>query len=418
MNDWCSGMAAKNLKRRSELVATVGQHSFTWARRIHALSRRPGGVAEVIILNCSLLKNRSAKSPIIAFAHKKIHDAFTAVELLVSREIPMPAQTVIAQGGLFSGMYVYRDWVPDFLKFQPLRFFSETFARILGNKMNQLFRDMNCHPVFRRFRDVPSRKVYESSRFSGRAISGMTYGEFLEYTRKETQQSINAVERDIRELNKSLIIFPEGKYQHSGAVAKLNGFLMNVATESGHPIAAISQSYDELCPDSKRRIDAVLTVSWIEPGETRVALSKKTAAALQTGTAIVASQLIAWLLLQANRENKKEGITGSPAAPDAVNHLRLEFLRMCEEAKRSGVPMDPRLHDRGFAEDRFARFMRANGDYVYEIDSKIVINQKKLRSFSKSERTVNNLEWNKNNIIHLEGQLSAWFASSETSKDL
>ena len=80
--------------------------------------------------------------------------------------------------------------------------------------------------------------------------------------------------------------------------------------------------------------------------------------------------------------------------------------------------MDPRLHDRGFAEDRFARFMRANGDYVYEIDSKIVINQKKLRSFSKSERTVNNLEWNKNNIIHLEGQLSAWFASSETSKDL
>ncbi len=353
---------------------------------------------EILILNCSLLDQKQGKSPILAFAHKKIHDVFTAVELLLSRGIPMPAHTVIAQGGLFSGMYAYRDWIPGFLKAFPFRILSIWFARWIGRRMENLFRNAGCNPVYRRFRDVPSRKVYESHLFAGKAISGLTYDEFLEYTRVETHRSIETVRRGIKEENKSLIIFPEGKYQHSGSVAKLNGFLMNIATDSGHPIAAVSMSYDELCPDDRGRIDAVLNVTWIEPADSRASLTRKTAAALQEGTAIVASQILAWLLLC------EGGSASHPSATTGVtrDELYRHFLHMAQCVREGSLPFDPRLASPEFLQDRFDRFWKYNGEFLSETGGKFYLNRSRLARYSRSERTANDLEWNRNNIIHAD----------------
>lgn len=384
MYDRCSGFQEKTLQQFDLIARDAGLFSARWARRVHRASRLPGFLGEVFILNCHILREHTEKAPILAFSHKKIHDLFTVVELALARSFPMHGHTVIAQGGLFSGMYVYRDWVPLFLKRWPFRPFSELLSRFIGHKIETLLRGANCHPVYRRFRDVPSRKVYDSYVFSGKRISGMTYDQFTDYTRNETQKSIEAVRTDIQDRNKSLIIFPEGKYQQSGAIGKLNAFLMSMARESGHPLLTLSITYDELCPDHRGRIDTLITVNRIENQDK---LAQATTTSLQTNTAITASNLLALILLEAGNQIE-------------ISSIESNLERMSLALPALAFPFDERLLDVQFRKDRIERMLVSRKAWFQRSNSALNLVQAEMAKFQSSERTVNDLEWNKNNILH------------------
>ncbi|MBL8021217.1 MAG: hypothetical protein JNM27_16225 [Leptospirales bacterium] len=384
MYDRCSGFQEKALQQFDLIARDAGLFSARWARRIHRASRLPGFLGDVFILNCHTLREPTEKAPILAFSHKKIHDLFTVVELALARSFPMHGHTVIAQGGLFSGMYVYRDWVPLFFKRWPFRMFSEILSRFIGRKIESLLRGANCHPVYRRFRDVPSRKVYDSYVFSGKRISGMTYDQFTEYTRNETQKSIEAVRTNIQDKNKSLVIFPEGKYQQSGAIGKLNAFLMSVAQESGHPLLTLSITYDELCPDKRGRIDTFITVNRIENQDK---LAKATTNSLQTNTAVTASNLLALILLEAGTQTE-------------ISSMESNLEKMSHALPALALPFDERLLDVNFRKDRIERMLAARKNWFKRSNNALKLVSSEMAKFQTSERTVNDLEWNKNNIQH------------------
>ncbi|MCE9596425.1 MAG: hypothetical protein K8S54_00505 [Spirochaetia bacterium] len=384
MYDRCSGRQEKALQQFDLIARDAGAFSARWARRIHRASRLRGFLGEVLILNCNLLLESTEKAPILAFSHKKIHDLFTVVELALARSFPMHGHTVIAQGGLFSGMYIYRDWIPLFLKHGPFRFFTESISRFIGSKIEALLRETNCHPVYRRFRDVPSRKVYNSIIFSGQRISGMTYDQFIEYTRSETLKSIDTVRDDIQVRNKSLVIFPEGKYQQNGAIGKLNSFLMNVARESGHPLLTLSITYDELCPDRRGNIDTFITVNKIESQQQ---LIKAAAASLQNNTAITTSNLLAIILLRAGKQID-------------LDTLESKLSKLSNKLPELQLPFDERLLDSDFRKDRVRRMLKSRRTWFEESRKTLRLNSTEMQKFKATERTVNDLEWNQNNITH------------------
>lgn len=377
-------IASLHLLNKDGILAATNPRAVRWAGKFHRAARYPGCLGEIFLANGELLKQNHLKTPILAISHKKLHDVLLTVQFLLCREFPMPRHTVMAQGGLFSGMYVYRDWIGGFLKRWPLRIISLWFSKWMGAALARFFRAMDCNPVYRRFRDVPSRRVYDSSRFAGPELSGLSYDEFMVFTRNETESSIAAVTRHIMEENRQLIVFPEGKYQHSGEISRLNRCLMKIAGDSGHPVMTVSFSYDELCPDFWGRIDAYMSAALVGPDK-RAALTIKTADSLQKNTVLVASALIAIVLLG------KEPLTREEFAREM--HL------LAGRAVSAGLLVDDRLQSLAFCQERLSRFLKRSK--LARISSgKIRINPGRLRKFRRSERTVNDLLWNRNTVKH------------------
>jgi hypothetical protein len=377
-------IASAHLLNKEGILAATNPRAVRWAGKFHRAARYPGCLGEIFLANAEVLKKHQNKTPILALSHKKLHDVLLTVQFLLCREYPMPTHTVMAQGGLFSGIYVYRDWIPDFFKRWPLRVLSLWFSRRMGAALARFFRAMDCNPVYRRFRDVPSRRVYDSNRFAGRQLSGLSYDEFMVFTRNETESSIETVTRHITEENRQLIVFPEGKYQHSGEISRLNRFLMKIAGDSGHPVMTVSFSYDELCPDAWGRIDACMSAAIVGPDK-RAALTAKTAEALQKNTVIMASPLIAIILLGKTKLTRGQ--------------FALRMHEIASQAAAAGWLVDPRLESHDFCKERLDRFLKRRS-LARIASGKIEVNAKTLRRFKRSERTVNDLLWNKNNVKH------------------
>lgn len=377
-------IASAHLLNKSGILAATNPRAARLAVKFHRAARLPGCLADLFLVNGEALKEPLEKAPILAFSHKKLHDVLLTIQFLLCREFPMPKHTVMAQGGLFSGMYVYRDWMPRFLKRAPLRYAALWFSRRMGGSLERFFRALDCNPVYRRFRDVPSRRVYEGPLFAGKEISGLSYDEFMLHTRKETEKSISTVMRHIMDENRQLIVFPEGKYQHSGEIARLNRYLMKIAGDSGHPVMTVSFSYDELCPDFFGRIDGWMAPQVIGP-DRRAALTEKTANALQRNTVILASHLIAIILLC------KEKLTADEFA------AKMQKLAMA--ARTANLLIDPRLETIDFCQDRLKRFL-GRRKLARLVSGKIEVNPSAVARFRRSERTVNDLLWNRNNVKH------------------
>lgn len=377
-------IASLHLLNKPGILAATNPRAARLAVKFHRAARFPGCLADLFLVNGEALRQPLEKSPILAFSHKKLHDVLLTIQFLLCREFPMPRHTVMAQGGLFSGMYVYRDWVPRFFKRLPMRYAALWFSRRMGKALERFFRALDCNPVYRRFRDVPSRRVYEGPLFAGREISGLSYDEFMVHTRKETEKSISTVMRHIMEENRQLIVFPEGKYQHSGEITRLNRYLMKIAGDSGHPVMTVSFSYDELCPDRWGRIDGWMAPQVIGP-DRRAALTEKTANALQKNTVILASHLIAIVLLSGEQLTRAE--------------FAARMQKLAATAAAASVLVDPRLESVEFCQARLKRFL-SRKKLAKVVSGRVQVNPLAVARYRRSERTVNDLLWNRNNVKH------------------
>ncbi len=383
-----------NLKEnRGKMVQAISGLALKWALRIYRFGRLPGFVSDVYLYGRETLEKSWEKSPILIFSHKKIQDAFVFLNFMLSR--PMSSflpHTVIAQGGLFSAIYLYRDFVPAGWKRSFLRRPLVSISRAAGRWMNMRLRSLNCHPVHRRFRDVPSQRIYESPYFAGPELMGREYDAYLEFTREETRESLQNVISDIREKNMCLVLFPEGKYQHTGEVARPNRTIEEMAHLTKHPVLCNSFSYDELCPDRLGRIDAF--IQSVDEGSAPRAEGEtfrdRIHRLLQEGTVASASHLLALTVsrLRSKAFRKEE--------------LKDLFEEICAKALDAGALMDERLRSPDFRADRVRRFFRGPAARwmvmkkgAYEVSSKNLVR------FRSSERTVNDLDWNINNIAHL-----------------
>jgi len=394
--------ADENLKSRDRLVAITNETTVRWASRLHRFAYFPGVLSNIIVHNMEKFGTEDGKAPIIVFAHKKLHDILTLTEFMLAR--PMEfffKHTIPAQGGLFGGIYPYRDWVPSLFKGK-LSFIGVAVAKKAGAFLNSRFRAFNCHPVYRRFRDLPSRKSYESRTFAGEKVTGLDYDSFLDFTRSETQNSIQEVEKDIIERNNSLVIFPEGGYKHDGTIGKFNLMLVEMYTKSEHPLVFVSQSYDELCPDRLGRIDCLLNVCPVEetgsPSK-RGDLLEAWAADLQKETIIVAGHLIAVILDMFRK-----------AGEILEAELKTKFYLLCSLLPDLKVPFDLRLLDSAFQEDRIRRFVRSHHRWFRRKKGKLVFRARAMYRFKESERTISDLEWNRNHAIHILSNLEAALA--------
>lgn len=387
-------LVRENLRRnRRRMIEVINRITFKWALRLQRLGRLPGVVSEVYLYGQNCLERTWEKAPILVFSHKKIHDAVVFLHFMLARPmVSFLPHTVIAQGGLFSAIYLFRDFVPAGWKRSFLRRPAIAVSRAVGRWMDMRLRSFNCHPVHRRFRDVPSQRIYESPYFAGGELMGRDYESYLEFTRDETKESLHNVMSDIQEKNMCLVLFPEGKYQHNGEVAKANRTIEEMAKLTKHPVLCNSLSYDELCPDRLGRIDAFIQTVQEEkapqvPGES---FRDRIQRILQEGTVATASHLLALSLSRLRTR------------PFRKTELVEIFENICRKAIETGSLIDERLRSADFRIDRIRRFFRGPAAKwlvlkkgVYEVSAK------RLVRYRSSERTVNDLDWNINNISHL-----------------
>ena len=390
-------MLAHNLRRGPELAGMINARAERWARRVHPLGYLPHLMEAVLVRGYERLPRVSEDAPIFAFSHKKLHDVFAVVELLGGRPLERFFDlTIVAQAGLFSGIYPYRDLVPQFLKTRATRSIAAALANRVGLLLRDIFESVNAYPVYREGSDVPtSRAEYDGPDFAGRLLTGLDYEEFKRMAARKTRETLTGVQRDLVERNRMLIIAPEGGYRSDGSIRPLHNFLGMVALRKARPTITASLSYDELCPDRWGRICGWVEISEaLAPPQKRSGLASWTAgvrARLQENTIALASHLIATAVLAPGRQDFSER--------ELVEQLSELTMRLSE----LGAPFDPGLMEQSYLEERLERFMRANRKrYLRKKAGRYAVDPEGLKRFYRSERTVDNLHWNRNHIKHLD----------------
>ena len=390
-------MLAHNLRRGPELAGMINARAERWARRVHPLSYLPYLMEAVYVRGYERLPRVSEHAPIFAFSHKKLHDAFAVVELLGGRPLDRFFDlTIVAQAGLFSGIYPYRDLVPQFLKARPTRSIAAALANRVGLVLRDIFESVNAYPVYREGTDVPASEAeYDGPDFGGSLITGLDYEEFKRMAARKTRETLTSVQRDLVEKNRMLIIAPEGGYRSDGSIRPLHDFLAMVALRKGRPTVTASLSYDELCPDSCGRI-----AGWVElagglaPPQKRTDIGAWTGdvrTRLQQNTIALASHLIATAILAPGRHSFSER--------ELLDHL----TELTDRLAGLHAPLDPGLLQQSYREERLERFMKANRKrYLRKKAGRYAVDPAGLKRFYRSERTVDNLHWNRNHIRHLD----------------
>ena len=394
-------IARDQVRRTREATNLTDRHVIRWARRLLHLFHFPGLVDEVYVNGFENLPLRGDPAPILAFSHKKLHDVASLILFMAARPFDrFHDLTFVAQGGLFSGIYAYRDLVPDFAR-RHLRRLSAGLARWLGGFTHSLFTSLHGYPVFREGADVPlDRDAYEANGFSGTLVLRMSYEEFAKYAARETRNSVIKVQRDLVEKNRTFVILPEGIYRHDGRIAELQEFLALTAFRKQRYIVPVALGYDELCPDRLRRITAFIDVSPpVAPPPEREQLTQKTAEVrriLQERTTITASNLIALML----RRRGSEPFVWE----DAVREVQDLATKACG----SGFPMDPGLADPHYVSRKLKRFAATYGRRWLQREpgtGRVALNEAGVRQYADSERTCDDLSWNCNAVVHLAVRL-------------
>ncbi len=387
--------ARANARNQRELRRLTDAHVAKWARRLRPLFHLPGLLSEVYVRGFEHLPRRDDLAPILAFSHKKIHDVGSLVLYLAGRPTDrFHDLTYIAQGGIFTPIYGYRDLMPSFAHRHFQR--SAAFvARRIGRFTHYLFTGLHGYPVFRDGVDVPpDRDAYDAPWFAGSRVLGMPYEDFLRFAARETRNSVIRVQRDLVERNRTFIILPEGIYRHNGSVAPLQDFLGVTAFRKQRETIAVSLAYDELCPDRLRRIRAFLVnapaVAPPQAKEELPAFTERIGTLLQEGTTIATGNLIALALRRLGHETF------------TWDDLKAEVQELARRAVHSPFVCDPDLtvpervtHHLGrFRSTYGKRWIRAHTNRRLEVDHEA------LAAYADSERTCHDLLWNCNAVVH------------------
>lgn len=392
-----------NLKTRAPLEQYVQPRAIEWGRRIHRLSYLPSFMENVYIRGLENLPRVDEPSPILAFSHKKFHDIFALVAFMLARP---PERfhdlSLVAMAGLFNGIYSFRDAIPDSLKKGPLIRPLAFVGRNAGKIIRGVFQAFNGYPVYRDGADVPTEEEYNDPAFSGRLVTGMDYETFRKHAVRETLNSVISVQKDISEKNRTFVILPEGRYMHDGAVAPLRDFMGVTAFRKQRASVFASLTYDELCPDGLGRINGwIMTSESLAPPADKDSIPEfltEARARLQNNSVLLATHAIAIALSEAR---SRESV--------AIEELEERYQAVAAAMLSCPYPHDPQLADESYRKDRFARFLRAfrRRWLVRAGKGRYSFNHAELAKFAASERTVNDLEWNRNNAVHLTEWLAA-----------
>jgi len=305
--------------------------------------------------------------------------------------------TLVAQAGLFYGIYTYRDLVPDKLKRGPLVPLFAALSRAAGKITANFASSLHANPVFRDGVDLPPKEIYNDPVFAGPSIMKMDYSQFVRHAGKVTMASVATAQRDIVNLNRSFVIFPEGKYCHDGSVAPMQDLAGFIALRKSKPLVPVSLTYDELCPDRLGRITAFVKIGKsIEPPTDKKQLPdyfQTLHQLLQENSVITASHLIA-AALQSIRLSGRQSFN--------MTELQHRFHENCLIAEESGFSFDSRLNQNDFQEQQLIRFLKRKGSlWLQRSKDDYRFNEKAISKFAYTERTVDDIAWNANNIIHL-----------------
>lgn len=387
-----------NLNRRPEMIECLDEHIVRWAERLHRMAYFPGAMYDVYVQGYENFPERKDSAPIVAIAHKKLHDVFAALAFMAGRPLERSHDiTLVAQAGLFYGIYTYRDLVPELLKRGPFVRPLAAFSRLAGRLTNRFARSFHANPVFREGVDLPPEDIYYDHIFAGPHVMKMDYSEFLRHAGRTTMSSVVAVQKELIELNRSFVIFPEGKYCHDGGIAEMQDLAGIVALRKERPLVPVSLTYDELCTDRFGRITAWLKVSEPIPHPT----DKR--------------QLPEYLHHLRDTLQKSSIITASHLIASALQHIRLteqtsfdladfkkRYEDYCLAAVESGFAIDERLRDETFRHHQLGSFLRRKGKrWLRREGHRYYLCEKSISKFAESERTVDDIAWNANNIRHL-----------------
>lgn len=387
-----------NLSRRAEMIECLDERIIRWAEWLHRMAYLPGAMYDVYVQGYENFPERKDPAPIVAIAHKKLHDVFAALAFMAGRPLErFHDLTLVAQAGLFYGIYAYRDLVPEFLKRGPFVRPLAAFSRLVGRLTNRFMRSIHANPVFREGVDLPPEDTYYDHVFAGPHVMKMDYPEFLKHAGRTTMSSVVSVQKEMIELNRSFVVFPEGKYCHDGAVAEMQDLAGIVALRKERPLLPVSLTYDELCNDRFGRITAWFKVSELIPHPT----DKR--------------QLPEYLHHLRDTLQKSSIITASHLIASALQHIRLteqtgfdlvdfkkRYEDYCQAAVESGYAIDERLRDETFRHHQLGRFLRGKGKrWLRQEGHRYYLCEKSISKFAMSERTVDDIAWNANNIRHL-----------------
>lgn len=388
-----------NLSRRDDLVACLDKPLVNWAERLGRFAFLPYAIDDVFVQGYEHFPLRTDEAPVIAIAHKKLSDVFAALTFMAGRPIERFHDiTLVAQAGLFYGIYSYRDLVPTFLKRQPMIPLLAGLSRLSGHLTKQFVHSLHANPVFREGVDLPSELDYYDRRFAGEYIMKMNYDEFVRHAGRTTASSVVTAQKELIQMNRAFVIFPEGKYCHDGAIAEMQDLVGVVSYRKSRPIISASLTYDELCQDKFGR-----TTGWVkimppvQPPRSKAEIPKtlhELRQTLQENSIVTASHLIA-TTLQKFRNREKPTFEWQ------------EFLdrynRSVSAAIESGFSFDVRLKEQSFRDRQLGRFMRRKGKrWLLKNKRKFSFREDELAQFASTERTVDDLVWNANNIRHLK----------------
>jgi len=395
--------ADENLNEKVDLLEDiVGPAVRKRARLIHSLSYYPKMLGMSFGAGLDRLPLLEEPAPILCFSHKKIHDVMCIAQYMLGRPLERFHDfTLVAQGGLFHGIFPYQDLVPNLLKSRFTGIPLGWSSRVLAKYFRELFVDINAHPVYRDGSDVPeSEEQYRHPDFAGPYVTGMSYDEFLNYTRKQTAKSVLQVQRDMVDKNRSFVILPEGRYCHDGRISDLLDLAALASFRKNRNVVYISLSYDELCPDPRGRIDSFCwTTEPVQPPESKSAFKEFMNEArnlLQESTTVSASSILAAVTLKALQ-------SGHEISRSA---LEQDFLLRCDDVVKSDLVFDPRLKDPKFRLQRFSRYLsRKAGKWFSIAGDSMKARPRRILNFDEGERTVPDLLWNINNVYHARSVL-------------
>lgn len=392
-------LVRKRMRNKSALLGVTDATVIKWARRMRRFLHLPGMVDEVYVRGLDRLPKREEHAPILAISHKKIHDVAALIVFMAGRPLErFHDLTYVAQGGLFSPLYTYRDLIPMFAR-RHLPRLSTSLARWAGRISERLFSGLHGYPVYREGKDVPpDEDAYESIYFGGTPLFQMIYEDFVKFAGRETRNSVIKVQRDLVEKNRTFVILPEGIYRHDGRVANLQDFLAVTAFRKQRSTTPIALGYDELCPDRLGRISAFIDVAAVQtpPAEKKemAPFLENIRQILQDHTPITTTNLIslalkergtqefAWHLLESDVSDLAKLTTGSPFS------------------------YDPGLAKADYLSQKLQRFRKRFGKAWFSWQK----GNARLRpiaaeTFADSERTCNDILWNCNTVVHLEEYL-------------
>ncbi|MBI38274.1 MAG: hypothetical protein CMF59_01645 [Leptospiraceae bacterium] len=364
---------------------------------LHSISYYPKLLEAAFVAGYEHIPPVTEQAPIMCFSHKKIHDVMALAQYMIGRDVErFHNLTLVAQGGLFHGIFPYQDMMPGFVKNQLFKLPAGWSSRFIARYFRGLFEDLNAYPVYRDGSDLPiTEEEYRHPSFAGPQVTGMSYADFHKYTRKQTAKSVLQVQRDMEEKNRSFVILPEGRYCHDGRISELLDLAAFASHRKSRPIVYTTLSYEELCPDALGKIEVFMyTTAAVAPPESRNDFKehmKKGRTLLQNNTTVLASSILAAATFM---ELEKGPVVSRASLQQRYEELSLKLLE-------SELIYDPRLQDEAFRKERWSRYISRKAFKWFSIrGDEMKVRPKRILKYDDGERTVPDLLWNINNAIH------------------